>query len=183
MLYNLTKVGKADFKRVRLLNDLAIEIVRESLTAGGSITVQIDSSSMMPWVVPGEKVVFSAPDTCLLPGAVVIALGPYGPLTHRIVAVKFGRYLLKGDAVPRFDGWFSRDRIIACAVAVNRESGESKTCTFINRTQALATALLSRLQGRFWPGNPFEGTKSLPGRALFYIYRLLLALLFTRFKL
>jgi signal peptidase I len=183
MLYNLTKVGKTDFKRVRLLNDLAVEIVRESLSAGGSITVQIDSSSMVPWVVPGEKVVFSAPDTRLLPGAVVIAIGRFGPLTHRVVAVKYGRYLLKGDAIPRFDGWFSRDRIIANAAAVKRESGESKTDTFINRTRVLAVALLSRFQGRVWPGSPFEGAVGLPGRALFYIYRLLLALLFTRFKL
>lgn len=183
MLYNLIKVDKTDFKRVRFLNDLAIEIVRESLSAGASITVQIDSSSMAPWAVPGEKVVFSAPDTRLLPGAVVIAVGRFGYLTHRVVAVKTGRYLLKGDAIPRFDGWFYEDRIIAYATAVKKETGESKTRTFINRTRALATAFLSRFQGGIWPGYPFEGLEGLPGRVLFYIYRLALALLFTRFKL
>jgi hypothetical protein len=176
-------LDRADFKRVRLINDLAIEIVRESLSAGASITIQIDSSSMVPWVIPGEKVVFSAPDTRLIPGAVVIAVGRFGYLTHRVVAVKCGRYLLKGDGIPRFDGWFSRDRIVANATAVKRDNGVSKTDTFINRTRALAVALLSRFQGYIWPGNPFEGLKSLPGRLLFYVYRLSLALLFARFKL
>jgi hypothetical protein len=183
MLYNLIKVKIVDNKRVKLLSGVAIRMVRDSLTAGRSITVQIDSTSMVPWVVPGEKVVFRSPDIRLLPGTVVIALGPRGPLTHRVVAVESGRYLLKGDGFPRFDGWFSANRILAYATAVKRRKGELKTDTFINRTRAFMAALLSRFQGYIWPGSPLEGVKSLPGRALFFVYKLSLVLLFPRFKL
>jgi hypothetical protein len=176
-------VERANDKKAQSLTRTAVEMIRESLAAGGSITVQINSSSMTPWVVPGDEVEFKAPDFRLLPGAVVLAIRRRGPLTHRIVAVESGRYLLKGDAVPRFDGWFSRDRIIACGVAVKRADRVLRTVSFPYRIRSLIAALFSCCQGFIWPGFPLEGVGGLAGRAVFYIYKISLALLFFRFKL
>ncbi len=159
---------------------LVMEMVIESLDAGRRITIPIDSCSMAPWVVPGDRVDFAAPGHRLPSGAVVIALGIRASLTHRVVGRTAGRYLLKGDALPDFDGWFPADRIIGVAVAANRRGRTQDMLSGVNRARAIVASSLSRIQPIFWNGEPTSGFRGLAGRAFFFAYRAALAVLFFR---
>jgi hypothetical protein len=170
-----------DENRTRSIEDIAAAIVVESLASGGTLTVTINSRSMSPRILPGDELELRAPGRRLLPGIVVIALGPRRLLTHRVVGTRPGAILLKGDAVPNFDGWLSSDRVIAEAFAITRRGRRRDLKTTINRFRGFAAAVLSRLQASLWPGRPDTGFTRLAGGAFFLVYRLVLRSLFLRF--
>jgi hypothetical protein len=180
MVYYRTVMDAPDGNRARSVEGIAAAMVVESLADGGTIKVAINSRSMSPCILPGDTLDLRAPGRRLLPGAVVIALGPRRLLTHRVVATRPGAVLLKGDAAPDFDGWLSSDRIIAEAFAITRRSRTHDLKTTVNRSRGLAVAVLSRFQAFLWPGRPDVGFARLAGGALFLAYRSVLRLLFLR---
>jgi hypothetical protein len=135
---------------------------------------------MSPIILPGDTLDLRAPGRRLLPGDVVIALGPRRLLTHRVVGARPGTVLLKGDAAPNFDGWLSSDRVIAEAFAITRRGRRRNLKTAINRFRGFVAAVLSRFQASLWPGRPDTGFARLAGGAFFLAYRLVLRSLFLR---
>jgi hypothetical protein len=173
-------MGVPEGNRARYLEDIVAAMVVESLTGGGTLKVTINSCSMSPCILPGDALDLRAPGRRLLPGAVVIALGPRRLLTHRVVSTRPGAVLLKGDAAPDFDGWLSSDRIIAEAFAITRRGRRRDIKATANRFRGLAAAALSRFQASLWPGRPDVGFARLTGGALFLAYRSVLRSLFLR---
>jgi len=171
-----------DENRTSSIEDIAASMVVESLAAGGTLTVTINSRSMSPCILPGDDLELRAPARRPRPGDVVIARGPRRLVTHRVVGARAGAVLLKGDAVPDFDGWVPSDRIIAEAFAITRRGRRRGVNTAVNGFRGFAAAVLSRFQASIWPGRPAAGLGQLAGGVFFIAYRLALRLLYLRFQ-
>lgn len=107
------------------LDAVATDLARAQLARGLSVQVVARGGSMWPFLLPGD-VLTLAPPGRLTPGLVVWVDGPgtaFGVI-HRVVACLPGRVLTKGDALPRSDGWVSRERVRARVAAVRR--GEAR---------------------------------------------------------
>ena len=180
MVYYQTVMDVPDGNRTLSIEGIAAALVVESLAGGGTLPVTINSRPMSPRILPGDALELRAPGRRLLPGIVVIALGPRRLLTHRTVGARPCTVLLKGDATPWFDGWLSSDRVIAEAFAITRHGRRRDLKTTINRFRGLAAAVLSRFQASLWPGRPDTGFARLAGGAFFLVYRLVLRALFLR---
>lgn len=163
-----------------LAGALALDMIQESLARGYRIPIEIDSNSMAPWAVPGDRVYVKRPVGRLLPGAVVLALGPSGPLTHRVVGRSGGRYLLKGDNVSFFDGWFTRERLIGAAAGVEKDGRYHDLGGTGERVRAFFVSVLSRFGPASWPfcGRPHP--KDLTARFFYKVYRLTLGFFYPR---
>ena len=91
----------------------------ELLARGESVRVRARGASMRPWVRDGDVVLLRA-GAPRVGDIVLLRLGDFG-LIHRVVARRRdGRLCVAGDALPRSDGWFHADDILAVAVAVER---------------------------------------------------------------
>ena len=96
----------------------AAALALEQLRLGQSVTLKARGASMWPFLLDGD-VLTLAPERPRLGDIVLLRQGEFG-LIHRVVARVPGRLCVKGDALPRIDGWFPSTQVAARVVSVRR---------------------------------------------------------------
>lgn len=107
------------------LDGVAAALALELLARGESITLRARGASMWPFVLDGDVLTLAPTARPRLGEVVLLRQGDFG-VVHRVVAALGGRFAVKGDALPRLDGWFSAARLPARVVSVRRD-GEAFT--------------------------------------------------------
>lgn len=96
---------------------MAAQLALELLAKGQSVRFVARGHSMRPFVRDGDQVEVSPGVRPRVGDLVLLRQGDFG-VVHRVVA-RFGRRLLiKGDNLPRADGWFTGDDLLGVVVAV-----------------------------------------------------------------
>ncbi len=102
---------------------LLSELVESCLETGVVASFSVDGRSMLPFIRPGDGVILGRPDGAAPRlGDVVAVRGMPGGglLVHRVVRVRSGRLLLRGDNTSVDNGEHSVDEILAIVSAVER---------------------------------------------------------------
>ena len=134
------------------LDAAATAMALELLSRGEDVTLRARGASMWPFLLDGDVVTLTP---CgrrppRMGEVVLLRQGDFG-LIHRVVAVVPApgwpcqpRFAVKGDALPRLDGWFAPERLPARVARVRRG-----TETFVPlRALPLALSYLRGLDGR-----------------------------------
>jgi hypothetical protein len=87
----------------------------ERALAAGPLELRAQGTSMGPWLRPGDRVRLE--DRAPRHGDVALAVVRGRLVLHRLRRRRAGRWLLRGDARPRPDGWVGTHEIVAIAVA------------------------------------------------------------------
>jgi hypothetical protein len=95
-------------------------LVQRALAAG-PLELRAQGTSMGPWLRAGDRVRLEA--RAPRHGDVALAVLEGRLLLHRLRRRRRGRWLLRGDARARADGWVSPEDIVAIAVARGRGDG------------------------------------------------------------
>jgi signal peptidase I len=126
---------------------LASHMLAQQLASGRRVRLTIMTTSMAPFLQPGDDVVLAAVTTQSLRVGDIVALAalPH-PIVHRLVAVpgRRGTLLLvtKGDSSTRYDRQLPPQAVLGQAVAVQR-TGNSLALT--NAKARLAARLLAAI--------------------------------------
>lgn len=119
------------------------ELLRDSLARGASLRFAAAGPSMDPFIKDGDVVTVAPLPPCLEKGDIVAAVSPANGLVvvHRIIHIKAGAALLKGDNLPAADGWAAGAALLGRVARVER--GGCPVTLGIDRGKAMI-ALLSR---------------------------------------
>jgi signal peptidase I len=126
---------------------LASHMLAQQLASGRRVRLTIMTTSMAPFLQPGDHVMLAAVTTQSLRVGDIVALAalPH-PIVHRLLAVRDrrGKLLLvtKGDSNPRYDRRLPPQAVLGQAVAVHR-TGSSLALT--NAKVRLAARLLAAI--------------------------------------
>ena len=131
---------------------VAAELALELLARGEAVRVRARGASMRPWVRDGDVVVLQAAASPRVGDIVLLRRGDFG-LLHRVVARRAdGRCCVAGDALPRADGWFLPEDLVAVAVAIERDgrawAPRSVVAGVLGRALAPLRYLAAALPGR-----------------------------------
>jgi hypothetical protein len=118
-------------------------LLRDALAKGASLRFAAAGCSMDPFIKDGDVVTVAPLPRQIKPGQIAAAVSPANGLViiHRVVRVKEGAVLLKGDNLERPDGWVRGDALLGIVAVVER--GGVAWQPGITRHAALI-ALLSR---------------------------------------
>jgi len=97
----------------------SVRLLKTSIAAGHSVTLTVASSSMRPFLLPGDRIVCAGIPT-FRPGDCVAYETPQGIVTHRILRIAPQGVLVKGDANRRADEPVLFHRIIGAVISVER---------------------------------------------------------------
>ncbi len=100
----------------------AFEVLRSALDTG-PLEIAALGRSMRPTLRPGDRVRLHRRRPRR--GDVALALVGQRLVLHRLLRHRGGRWLMRGDARPRPDGWVTDADILAVATARRREGSES----------------------------------------------------------
>lgn len=105
-----------------LYQQTALEVTGDQLKDGERLQLQVNGTSMSPFLLPGDGVILlkSAPQA-LARGDLVVALREHDLVTHRLVAVENALWYLKGDNLPGIDPPLPAEAILGRVVAVHRK--------------------------------------------------------------
>ena len=100
----------------------AVEMAREQLLRGVPVRFIARGASMHPFVRDGDQIEVHPPQGRLRAGdLVLLRVGDFG-VVHRIFFKAPGDlFAVKGDAMPRLDGWFQRKDLMGRVSAVRRD--------------------------------------------------------------
>lgn len=111
-------------------------LMESVLSSGHRFRFTAHGVSMSPFIRDGDRVELER-ITALKVGDIVAASREEKLLVHRIVAVKNGKVLLKGDHLRNPDGWFEQADLLGKIVAVTHDRKEQPVgVTRLNRTVA-----------------------------------------------
>lgn len=92
----------------------------ELLERGETIHFTARGQSMKPFVRDGDQVRVDPNERPRVGDLVLLRQGDFG-VVHRVVARLGARLLIKGDNLPRADGWFARTDLLGVVTAIQRE--------------------------------------------------------------
>jgi signal peptidase I len=96
------------------------EMAHELLARGSTVTFVARGASMRPFLRDGDRVTLAPLRGRPRLGDVVLTRGASLGVVHRVVALRGGRVLTKGDALPRSDGWRSLGDVLGRVERVER---------------------------------------------------------------
>jgi hypothetical protein len=100
----------------------ALEATGDQLKDGERMRLQVNGTSMAPFLLPGDAVIIlKAVPEQLARGDLVVALRKNDLVTHRLVAVEKGFWYLKGDHLPGIDPPLPAEAIFGRVIAVQRK--------------------------------------------------------------
>ncbi len=97
------------------------ELALELLGRGEQVCFTARGGSMRPFVLDGDVVTIRPDAAGVEVGAVVLAPTDDFGVVHRVVRRQGHRVLVKGDAMPRPDGWFDDAELLGRVVQIRRE--------------------------------------------------------------
>jgi signal peptidase I len=100
----------------------AIDLLSTSaIKTGHSVRMRVVGDSMSPLMLPGDTLVITkCEQSAILMGELVIINSADGYIVHRVVFVRNGRIITKGDNRPKFDVESSLGDLIGKAVTIER---------------------------------------------------------------
>lgn len=131
-------------------DSLAYDLLAQRLASGGCVRLTVTTSSMAPFLQPGDRVVVAKVVVESLGVGDLVALAALPCLVvHRIVAAP-GRqgtrpFMTKGDAGTTYDRRFAPEAVLGCAVTVQRSNRTLTLTTPIAHWGAQVLARLSCL--------------------------------------
>lgn len=171
-----------------LYQQTALEITGDQLKEGERLQLQVNGTSMSPFLQPGDGVIVlkSAPEG-LARGDLVVALRERDLVTHRLVAVENALWYLKGDNLPGIDLPLPAGAILGRVIAVQRKdtiiSLETTRWRLVNRilgwsgrSQMILFNVLERFKVKLF-GQQSPGWSSRLARFTALPFRILVRLL------
>jgi hypothetical protein len=132
----------------------------------GPVEIRARGVSMRPLLRSGDRVRLEA--RAPRRGDVALVALDERLVLHRLVRRRGARWLVRGDARPRADGWVASDRILAVATARGRECRGGPHWQRLDggaqRFAGLARAVLRRLASRVRPAGWRARTPRAPAR-------------------
>jgi hypothetical protein len=171
-----------------LYQQTALEITGDQLKEGERLQLQVNGTSMAPFLQPGDGVIVlkSAPEG-LARGDLVVALRERDLVTHRLVAIENALWYLKGDNLPGIDLPLPAGAIFGRVIAVQRKdtiiSLETTRWRLVNRilgwsgrSQMILFDVLERFKVKLF-GQQSPGWNSRLARFAALPFRILVRLL------
>ncbi len=139
------------------------ELLRDSLVRGVSMRFAAAGTSMDPFIKDGDIVTVAPLTDGLRPGEIVAAVSPANGLVvvHRVVALRNGSALLKGDNLPAADGEAAGAALLGRVVRAER--GGRQVVLGVGEWN-WALALLSRWKLLRHLARAVSGARRLAGR-------------------
>lgn len=102
----------------------------KSLPEGAKARLRVVSSSMAPWLLPGDEVtLLRLPLSRLRCGDLVVVQRSADFVTHRLVLVKSGWVYTKGDRLPGIDAPASAEQVLGRVIAIRRGAQQRNLTT------------------------------------------------------
>ena len=99
----------------------AIADLLNALPEGAQARLRVVSSSMAPWLLPGDEVtLLRQPLSRLRCGDLVVVQRSADFVTHRLILVKSGKVYTKGDRLPYLDAPVPAEQVLGRVVAIQR---------------------------------------------------------------
>lgn len=99
----------------------ALADLLNALPEGAQARLRVVSSSMAPWLQPGDEVtLLRLPLSRLRCGDLVVVQRSADFVTHRLILVKSGWVYTKGDRLPGLDAPASPEQVLGRVVAIQR---------------------------------------------------------------
>lgn len=89
------------------------------LARGERVRFVARGDSMKPFVRDGDQVEVDPRPRPRVGDLVLLRAVDFG-VVHRVIGKARGRLLIKGDNLPRADGWFGEDAVLGVVIAVRR---------------------------------------------------------------
>jgi hypothetical protein len=117
------------------------DLLSQTMDRGVALRFAVNGTSMDPFIKSGDVVTVAPLPPRLAPGDIVAAVSPANGLVivHRIVALRRGEALLKGDNLPAADGWAAGAAVLGRVARVER--GGRQVTLGVARGNALVARL------------------------------------------
>lgn len=158
------------------LNPRELSVLLEAVTGtGATVRIVAHGTSMLPLIRDGDALVVSPVAGPPPVGSVVAIAAPPGGrlLFHRVVARRGASVLVRGDNVPRTDGWVGLEAVLGIVERVEREgrpvwigTGPARgALAVLSRSGVLRFANRVLCWRRPGPAEPVRGEESPAGRS------------------
>lgn len=135
---NITNRNQEENKRkaaipIRQIDtDVYLDVMRELVQSGRTVSITISGSSMSPFLIDRrDRVVFEKPSRALKRGDIVFYQRESGQyVMHRIWKIKNDGYYLVGDAQTEVEGPIRSDQIFALVTSCERKGKRMKPGNF-----------------------------------------------------
>jgi hypothetical protein len=116
------------------------ELLRAALTKGATLRFAAAGASMDPFIKDGDVVTVAPLPQRLMPGRIAAAVSPANGsvIIHRIIRIKEGAALLKGDNLGRADGYVPSGDLLGVVARVER-GGVTRELGIIRHAALIAT--------------------------------------------
>ena len=151
-------------RRVSLRSAGLSSLVEGVLREGAAVRLRVSGASMLPYLSGGDVLTIAPVGERLPQLGDVAALKRRSDerlVIHRIVEIRNGRYVLKGDSLPGIDGEFGASELLGVVDRVERAGGAPVAPSPLGRRVAatLSRCGATRIAGNAWiAGGAFLAT-------------------------